>query len=266
MKLDAKQEPKTRKVLFVGDIHGRSDWITYVEEAVMRESTDAVFIGDYVDSFDHNGREIEQNLHRIISFKKKIDKRHIKPRQDRIGRVYLLLGNHDYAYMLGKTATSGYNHNWAQTYHRIFEENWDLFDLAWGHEDEEGNYTLATHAGITYDWWKNYVLNEKYDEHKFAKEILGEDWEKSYMHEVLNVLKDKMGFLWKIGYERGGSGTPGPLWADFKELKADPYPGINQIVGHTGWHTPETFFTEDGKFLMKIDGWGKEVRRMILNF
>lgn len=247
------------KVLFIGDIHGQSSWEEYAGEA-MKAGCEIVFLGDYVDSFDVKSHAIEQNLLSIIAYKKRADKR------KHFSKVTLLLGNHDYAYMMNKTATSGYDVCWAERYYEIFNKNWDLFDVAWGYTSPfTQEYTLATHAGLTKTWVKNYLKNTKYDEHQFVKRILGDDaFETKKLHDILNVLKDKFGFLWKVGSVRGGSGTPGPLWADYSELINDPI-DINQIVGHTGWHSMEFKRINDNKnFIAKIDGNG-DIQRLIID-
>lgn len=245
-------------IMFIGDIHGQSEWDTYAKEA-LKCGNEVVFLGDYVDSFNHSGLQIEQNLLRIIAFKKRADKRTAWA-----NKVTLLLGNHDYVYLMNKVNTSGYDAAWAQRYKEIFNDNWDLFNVAWGYTNPSTKeYTLATHAGLTNDYWKHYITHKELPHYEFVQEILGEDaFETKPIHEILNILKDKFGLLWKVGSDRGGSGTPGILWADFNELKKDPYSGINQIVGHTGWHSMEWIRIEEN-FLAKIDGWG-EVQRMTI--
>ena len=249
------------KIMIIGDIHGKSDWIKYATEA-LKAGIEVVFLGDYVDSFDKKPWEIEQNLLRIIAFKKKADKR-----KAWITKVTLLLGNHDYSYIMGKFNTSGYDAVWAEKYREIFNKNWNLFDLAWGHfADFTREYTLVTHAGLTETYWKNYISRKELPHYEFVQKILGEDaFDKKPIHKILNVLKDKFGLLWKIGDHRGGSGTPGLLWADLSELIDDPMPGINQIVGHTGWHSPEYLrINNDENFIMKIDGEGHDAQRLIM--
>ncbi len=248
------------KVLFIGDVHGQSEWISYAESA-FKSGIEVVFLGDYVDSFHKKAYEIEQNLLRIIAFKKKADNR-----KNFITKVTLLLGNHDYAYMAGKTTTSGYNFGWADGYRKIFNDNWNLFDVAWGHSAPfTQEYTLAIHAGITATWLKNYLKNPKYDEHQFVKRILGDDaFETKKLHEILNVLKDKFEFLLKVGSVRGGSGTPGPLWGDWSELVDDPIPNINQVVGHTATGIELVRIPDSRNFLIKVDG-GKEIQRLIID-
>lgn len=249
-----------KKVMFMGDIHGKPGWVNYAGEA-LKAGNEVVFLGDYVDSFDIKPYEIEQNLLRIIAFKKRAD-----GRENWKTKVTLLLGNHDYAYVSGRHC-SGHEAGWAHQYREIFNKNWDLFDIAWGHtEDFIKEYTLVTHAGLTKTYWNEYIANKELPHYNFVQEILGDRaFKEKPIHEILNVLKDKFALLWKVGADRGGDGYPGVLWADIRELKEDPMPGINQVVGHTGWHSMEYFKVNKNKnFIAKIDGHGKDVQRLII--
>jgi len=74
------------RVIFIGDIHGRSLWKEIVEK---EKSADiVVFYGDFFDSKEHIGGEAQlQNFLEIITFKKN---------QEKLGeKVVLLFGNHD---------------------------------------------------------------------------------------------------------------------------------------------------------------------------
>jgi len=255
-----------KKVLYIGDNHGRTDWIKWAKEAI-NKGMDVVFLGDYFDSFVKSGSQIVDNFQAIVGFKKKYDRRKIKvPTRP---TVTLLLGNHDYSYMMHKTNTSGYNIHFDQQYRDLLNKHWDLFDLAWGYENPDTKqYTLATHAGITKTYWDRYIADAKYQEshYGFIEKIVDDPWKTNNMHNVLNILKDKFGLLWKIGDYRGGVDlAPSMIWADFNELKVDPYPNINQIVGHSAWHSQEIHFNTDGTFLAKVDSFDKDSARLIIN-
>jgi len=219
------------KVLFIGDIHGKTDWRWILTQT--NQFDKIVFLGDYVDSFEITSKVIEDNLKEIIAFRRKYP-----------DKVITLLGNHDYAYVFGKSNTSGFRHEEYFDLREIFEKNWDIFDVAWGYKsltklNNRGlpQYTLASHAGLT-QTFKSYfidgefmtkgsILNRMYDDE--------EDYKLSPIHEVLNYLKDNITLLWIIGYVRGGVNKTGSIiWADKSELIRDRYIGINQIVGHTG--------------------------------
>lgn len=250
-------------VLFIGDNHGRTDWAKYVHET-LKAGAQVVFMGDYLDSFDYDGFHIINNLKQIIALKRKQDEKRRK-KEIPFPNVTLLLGNHDYAYMMNKTSSSGFNSGYAAMYYQILNENWDLFDLAWGHEnDYTKQYTLVTHAGVLKSWWDDYVVGEQ--GHKdFIEKIIVDPWKPTNMHKVLNIMKDKFTSLWQVGTVRGGiRPNPSIIWADFRELQRDPFPGINQIVGHTSYHSPEIVFNRDGTSLIKVDGNGKDSSRLMI--
>ena len=70
--------------------------------------------------------------------------------------------------------------------------------------------------------------------------------------------------MWKVGSMRGGVGTPGPIWADIRELTDDPYPGINQVVGHTASHSVTVDLIGDG-IIAKVDNFGKTTASLVLS-
>ena len=225
------------KILVVPDVHGIGGWEEPVKEA-LKEGVHVVFIGDYVDSPTVSLHDILKNLERIVAFKR-----------SNPGGTTLLLGNHDYAYVFGKTRTTGFDAAMWHQYRQTFHENWDLFDIAWGHG--ESRYTLFTHAGLTsffYQEMEKEILAPKTSMHA----ILGatEGWRSLPLHELMNHFKDKVGLMWMVGLHRRGMDVTGsPLWADRQELLDDPYEGIDQIVGHTPVATLEIHETTAGRII-----------------
>ena len=234
----------SKRVLFVGDIHGRADWRELTLLA-LKNFDEIVLLGDYVDSFTARPVVQLENLKSIVSFLKNKAK----------GRVTALLGNHDYAYLKGKFGISGFQPAMYPDFKKIFEDNYDLFKIAWGYTGNDGRYTLVTHAGLTYTFWKKYILKE-IEEGGFVHQVTDGKIPEN-IHETLNLLKDKTELMWKVGSMRGGAGTPGPLWADIHELLDDPYPEINQIVGHTANYSPTINFQKNGYFISRIDSFDR---------
>ena len=232
---------KNTSVLFIGDIHGKFDWNQIVNDAKTRFIDEIVFLGDYLDSFDkrkYTGLKQLENLKAIIAFKRKVSKNKILS-----PKITLLLGNHDYAYLYGYASTSGYQFHNAFQFQDVLRKNIDLFDIAWS-ITEKDKVTLATHAGLTQKYYDKYILPE-FKEDEFLNRLLKtEDHTKFEIHEILNYLKDKADLMWKVGEMRGGTGTPGPLWADYQELMLDPLANINQVFGHTANYS----ITIDEKF------------------
>lgn len=228
-----------KKFLIIGDVHGMDSW----KEIVDDKSTyfyHKVFIGDYVDSFSIKPVEILFNLKEIIAYKKK------NP-----DKVTLLLGNHDWAYIYDEPGISGFQPAVWHQYKELFRENIDLFDVAYGYRNSRTQeYTLFTHAGLTYKFWMDHISPLINDESGVWHDLVDVNDD---LHDILNKFKgDKI--LWKVGNMRGGFGTPGPLWADYLELLEDPYPDIHQVFGHTAAGTVNVT-NIDGMMLAKVDGW-----------
>jgi len=244
-----------KKVLFIGDIHGLSEWRELALDGI-KSFYEIVFLGDYMDSFHVSPAIQLDNLKALVAFLRK------KPK---FGKVTALYGNHDYAYLHAYHSISGYQHNQAYIYREIFEKNRDLFNIAWGYTGDNGKYTLATHAGLTYNFWKNHIL-PLFDEGGYLNQLTeGKGPTSLSIHETLNYLVDKKELMWKVGSMRGGWGTPGPIWADYRELIEDPYPGINQVFGHTPKAAVSIDHFDD-YFIACIDSWGnKKLASMVIS-
>ena len=225
------------KILFIGDIHGKTKWRELANEA-NKKFYKVVFLGDYVDSFYQSGVEQLDNFKQIIAFLRKK------------GGI-ALLGNHDYAYIHSFSNISGYQHAIAHEYYKIFNDNIDLFNIAWGFTDKNGKYTLVTHAGLLQCYWNRHVL-PLFEEGKFLYNLIGKEGLELDIHIILNYLKDKKDLIWKVGPMRGGSSIPGPLWADYDELVKDPFGGINQVFGHT-MGVSSRFKMFDNNYLICLD-------------
>jgi len=231
-----------KNVLFIGDVHGLTTWEKLANNA-FKHFYEIVFLGDYVDSFHVRPVEQIHNLKNLVNFIRKNK-----------NKVTALIGNHDYAYINNYSGISGYQHAIAHEYQKIFQDNIDLFQIAWGHVNEKtGKYTLATHAGLTNKFWNQYILPETKEGGFVYKFTNGNDIP---IHETLNYLKDK-DIMWKVGRSRGGSGTPGILWSDYSELLSDRYTGINQFFGHTGQLMPRITKIDDD-LIACIDIYGND--------
>ena len=215
------------KTVTIGDVHGRDNWKKAVYkldddnnpiECLLGNGIDmAIFLGDYVDSFDKSNLDIIINLKEIIQLKK-----------DYPDNVTLLLGNHDVAYIRMDFRISGFRMAMMHDLHQLFQENKDLFQMAYQKDN-----VLWTHAGVHKGWWRMYV----------NPLIMGEKKECfSYMLSDCKNEADYLNLMYAFEYEplfmvsfhRGGSSTVGgPFWADRKELHSKPLDKVYQIVGHT---------------------------------
>jgi predicted phosphodiesterase len=213
------------KVLVIPDVHGISSWKEIVKDVMHMPDVHVIFLGDYVDNYTMEPWLIMENLNDIIEFKKKHPE-----------KVTLLLGNHDYAYLWNKSATSGFNADMLPVYRSIIQESWKHFQVAWGFQGKE-KYTLFTHAGLT-NWWYKALEREINDPETVMNKILVDgavvSWKEYPLHELLNFFIDNVTLLWKIGTIRWGTSPSGSiLWADKRDLLKDNFTGIDQVVGHT---------------------------------
>jgi len=195
------------RIQAIPDLHSKSIW----KELVDLTCDKIIFLGDYVDDYPPTTDEqIITNLLDVIQFKK-----------DNPDKVILLLGNHDEQYFNNYTGCSGYRISYAATLKSIFEENRDLFQIAY----QEQNY-IWTHAGISEDWYKIFLKEVK---------VLPEG---NIADELNGVFKSSdVDLITCVGRTRGGwAPYGGPIWADKSETYDYHFHGVigyHQIVGHS---------------------------------
>lgn len=219
------------KILIIPDVHGRDFW----RKAVSREEYDKViFLGDYTDPYygEATNEEALQGLKDIIQFKK-----------DNPDKCILLIGNHDCPYIWKEYGKALGNYWCRHDYknheeiNKLFNDNLDLFRLAWECENKKYGKVLFTHAGVNSDF----------------KEICGlnaEDINKFFFKEKSGELSNIIG-LAAVSYYRGGYGTYGSIvWADINEHIFNPITEVYQIFGHT--YSTEPFIKDN--FAMLDDG------------
>lgn len=205
---------KIIKTITIGDLHGRNIWKKCADLKILMEfpnlKTDYdkyIFIGDYVDSFIHSDKQIEDNLQDIILLKKNYP-----------NEIILLYGNHDLQYRFSYQGhgCSGYRPQMYVKLHNIFQENRKLFQTAF----QIKNY-LWTHAGVHKGWYKD----------RFSK-LIHDD--KATLAEQLNeLLHRNADCLFDVGHLRGGyRNVGGPYWID-KRMMNKPLEGYHQITGHS---------------------------------
>lgn len=197
------------KQVAIGDVHGEDSW-----KLVVEQNPDAdrfIFIGDYLDSFFIKPEAQLNNLKDLIEFKKQ--------NKD---RVIFLIGNHDHHYWPGVVggSTSGYQPSMAVSYRQQFEENQELFQMAF--EDEFK--TLYTHAGVT----KSFVNR--------LKEVHGDLIENTadFINSCFKADPSDFVYYWKdrTGYGRHIEQTC--IWIRPEALYQDKLSShATQVVGHT---------------------------------
>jgi hypothetical protein len=198
------------KIQTFGDIHGRKCWKQLVDLSCDK----IVFAADYVDDYwPVTDEQIIENLLDIIQFKK-----------DYVEKVILLLGNHDiqYLYSYSKYGCSGYRSSYYAVLHTIFNDNKDLFQIAF----QIKNY-VWTHAGISASWYNIFKQETKVSlDYDIATKI----------NNACN--SGDIDLIALVGKSRGGlHRNGGPLWADSSETYKNgtflAKGGLHQIVGHS---------------------------------
>jgi hypothetical protein len=234
------------KVLTLGDIHGRDKWMFHTHgspyefnlwkisvengapgdnefwnELPYMEYDKIIFVGDYVDSFDMSNKVILRNLKNIIFFKRMLP-----------DKVVLLLGNHDVQYIVQNEICSGYRSEMRPDLSNLFNDNKDIFQLAYQENSEKGIH-LWTHAGVTREWLrdtKREIFSPKYRLYPII-----EEYENSDIADLLNILWEiRNDRIFNIDSHSGGFDLwAGPIWVRPDILNHFHIEGVNQIVGHT---------------------------------
>jgi hypothetical protein len=204
------------QLLAIGDIHGRDAWKVLPGSRADR----IIFIGDYVDSRGGVGAAaMVQNFREIIEF-----------RQQQPERVTLLLGNHDIQYLYHPLyACTGFRADLQPVYTQLFEENAELFQVAWQYKKY-----LFTHAGVSGKWYRRHepLLEQQRQQQGTLADALN----------ALQQREEHRPVLFEIGAIRGGSAPAGgPLWADKSETETDYLKGYHQVVGHSRVDSFERF-------------------------
>lgn len=217
------------KHLIIPDVHGRS----FYKSALENKKDKIVFLGDYVDPYPQEGfvpKDGVTALEEIIDFK--------KANKD---RVILLMGNHDCGYIWPDVCSSRRSKKYCKDIYTLFNDNFDLFDLAYQYRTDKNDY-LFTHAGLHRYWFdKLYesITGEKVEEYGNEAEYLNywfhcDIYDKSYWLGVYSYFR---------GYVDCNYGSC--VWADVREwdeslsnLKDNNRMGYYQIFGHTQLSLP----------------------------
>ena len=199
--------------LVVGDTHLKQKYICNAIDVVLQryKVNEVVFTGDYTDDWLASD---ETALAALRHFAKWVEAKRCEGMS-----VRLVLGNHDLCYLTGVEGPG--------TQFGIIDEVRELLQHLQLEMAVVVNGYLVTHAGITQRWADEYMPTW-YGKDKASKAVSAA--------QILNTMFADpacWNALDSCGSGRGGWGIPGPLWADFWELKAEPVSGMDQIVGHT---------------------------------
>lgn len=212
-----KTEKKYITRLVVGDIHGHGDIFKTVYE---RENPDEVIIlGDYVDSYVKSPEEQEESLLTIVD----IMENH---KENKKGLFKMLLGNHDFHYILTSERYSGWNPRTFLLCKPIFSQLMDQNQLEPIYVDYV-NKIIYSHAGLTQEWYDTKCLNS--------------------LEEIKTIALPAFKFTYGKHMDRyGNDPANGPLWVRPESLCKSLWKdsdGIewDQIIGHTRSRQPFGF-------------------------
>lgn len=193
----------SRKILVVGDIHGRDMWKSIVVNE-NNEFDKFIFLGDYFDSRE-GIQEHDQwwNFEDILEFKNKYP-----------DKVTLLFGNHDYHYLPSthdKYSLFDYRLNRRidnQLVKLIQDRTFQLIDI-------EGDY-LFSHAGVSQTFL---------DRNKLTLENLNDKFRMN--PGILNFGNNSS------GSGTGDDPTQSPIWIRPMSLESVRVDGYIHVIGHT---------------------------------
>jgi predicted phosphodiesterase len=206
---------KTTRLLIVGDIHGKHSYIEAAAKLAQDRECHLVFVGDFLDSFDHDSVQCVACLETALSLQNR-------------GRATVLAGNHETSYLYPQMECSGFR---TTTYHMIQDMEKDLRKELYSFIYYEDVELLITHAGLHRS---NYqVLNEQ-------GELNHTTWYQELAAHCITAEGTTSSIPYAIGRSRGGSSKVGGIfWCDWG-MEFIPSP-VNQICGHTrlsnGWKT-----------------------------
>lgn len=182
------------KTIIIGDIHGRSIW----KEIVKKENPDkTIFLGDYVDSFDINGRDQIDNFKEILDYAKN-------------NNTVLLYGNHEHHYLIPEEKYSGFQLWFALEIKEALEKCISDKILNIIHIQ---NNVIFSHAGVTKTWLKSKLIE---------------------LEEINNYFYFNINAFNFSGVDMTGDDiTQSPIWVRHKSLLKDKIDDYVQVVGHT---------------------------------
>ena len=227
------------KIAVIGDLHGKDCWKRLLEGR-FSEFDKIIFMGDYSDDswVRFCDEDIINNLEDVIEFKKNHN-----------DNVELLIGNHDFQYIVGYPTASRYRESYAKEMNEIFNDNTDLFKPI----HIENNY-IFTHAGIT-NGWIDYIKN-KYDIDNIDIDNI---------ESIVNIIyKNDRDDCNIASFRRGGlSRFAGILWADTEDLFYDSWVGYNQVVGHNRVK-PYSIIKKDDSIIYMSDHFDSEQNKLLV--
>ena len=191
-----------RKIVCIGDVHGRDDWQTIVD----RES-DAdlfIFLGDYVSTHQRDVT-VEMQLNNLLDI--------LLYKEENPDKVILLRGNHDMQHLGYYWAEcSGFFRGVEREMSKPEIRDRYLRDTQWVYVFDD---IIFSHAGITGRWFHDSGCKS--------------------VEDINNLEPSELfGFRpCKLSDYYGISETQGPTWVRPQTLLEYALPHYDQVVGHT---------------------------------
>lgn len=205
------------KIVAIGDIHGRKQWLEIINKE--GDADKVVFIGDYFDSFQPiSAAEQIKNFNHIAALVSENPEKYT-----------MLIGNHDFHYIMPGEHYSGY-----QELHAVDIGEAVLAALKNMRIIHTEKNFLFAHAGVTNTWMKRFNINQE---------------------ELKNGGETTLGSLCFSSEDASGYGehkSQSPIWVRPNSLRGDMVPGFVQVVGHT--NVKNVLITPE---LILIDALGK---------
>lgn len=193
-----------RKIVPIGDLHGRNCWKTIVEREP--DADLYIFSGDYFDSFRIPGVEQKRNFLELIEFKE------LNPE-----KVILLAGNHDLHYIVPNVAYPGYQHGLAYDFAEIINKNLNKFKVC----EIVGDFVFS-HAGISEVWVRD-VANITHPYNQIVNDL-----------DALLLSDRGRKLLLYNPHGDGSSIDASPLWIRPNTLdRVNAFSDMIQVYGHT---------------------------------
>ena len=211
-------------MIVIPDIHGRQFWRYAIKQCAGQEHI--VFLGDYLDPYRDEGITNDEAFEGLQDI--------IKLKEEHQDNITLLLGNHDLHYLYERMQGSRYDVINASRYRRVFEDNFDLFQMAYEAEIGGRNY-LFSHAGILPGWiQENEFLFGSIESRDLTHYLNMLWWTRAARRPLFEALSD-------VSYARWGTCRFGSMvWADVMEhsVEQEEVPGYYQVFGHTKVEDP----------------------------
>lgn len=191
------------RILVVPDIHGEDFWVNQRPETFDK----IVFLGDFWDSFHKTIGEQTKMFHKVMKWKEMYP-----------DKVHILIGNHDYQYLMNRHMYAGWQANNALAIHDLMIKHKDKFQNAVIIDS-----ILFTHAGLSNTFFDR--ISTHFDESQ-----MNEDW---YLNEFGVESEQLHAHLYS---DYGDDMREGISFIRPKALSRDLYLServIFQVVGHT---------------------------------